>query len=287
MITYHPISEPGDEVFSIVIPSWNNLPYLKVCVASIRDNSKYDHQIIVHVNEGNDGTVDWLKDQKIDHSYSKDNVGVCYSVNAAASMARTDQILYMNDDMYACPHWDAALKQEIDAIGHEYYFLSGTMIEPKDTANPCAIAPFDYGSGPDDFDERGLLKMFDQPNLDDWYGATWPPNVVHRKLWEQVGGLSVEFSPGMYSDPDLSMKLWQAGVRYFKGLSASRVYHFQSRSTGRVKKNNGRAQFLQKWGITPGHFNKEVIKRGEPWNGPLPDVKVTPTPKDKIKRLFT
>jgi glycosyltransferase involved in cell wall biosynthesis len=36
--------------FSILIPSWNNLAYLKICVESIRKNSMFAHQIIVHVN---------------------------------------------------------------------------------------------------------------------------------------------------------------------------------------------------------------------------------------------
>ena len=47
--------------FSIVIPSWNNLAYLQLCIDSIKKHSKYTHQIIVHINEGVDGTLDWVK----------------------------------------------------------------------------------------------------------------------------------------------------------------------------------------------------------------------------------
>jgi glycosyltransferase involved in cell wall biosynthesis len=46
-------------VFSILIPSWNNLDYLKYAIASIRKNSRFKHQIIVHINEGKDGTEEW------------------------------------------------------------------------------------------------------------------------------------------------------------------------------------------------------------------------------------
>ena len=45
---------------------------------------------------------------------------------------------------------------------------------------------------------------------------------------EKVGGFSEEFSPGAGSDPDLNMKLWNEGVRIFKCLNQSRVYHFGS-----------------------------------------------------------
>ena len=47
-------------MFSILIPSYNNLEYLKLCINSIIKNSKHNHQIIVHVNIGNDGTLDYL-----------------------------------------------------------------------------------------------------------------------------------------------------------------------------------------------------------------------------------
>jgi len=86
-----------------------------------------------------------------------------------------------------------------------------------------------------------------------WRGASWPPNVVHKNMWDLVGGFSIEFSPGMYSDPDFSMKLWQAGIRIMYGVGKSMVYHFGEKSTGRVKKNKGSNTFLLKWGINcPG-----------------------------------
>ena len=52
-------------MFSIIIPSFNNCKYLELCIKSIIKNSKYKHQIIVHVNEGSDGTIDLLKKKKL------------------------------------------------------------------------------------------------------------------------------------------------------------------------------------------------------------------------------
>ena len=34
-------------MFSIIIPTFNNLDYLKLCIKSIRQNSKYSHQILL------------------------------------------------------------------------------------------------------------------------------------------------------------------------------------------------------------------------------------------------
>jgi hypothetical protein len=191
----------------------------------------------------------------------------------------------MNDDMYACPGWDAALRQEIEAIGHPYFFLSATAIEPH-PVNDCSIFK-NYGEAITDFNEQQLLNGYAQLPMKDWMGATWPPNVVHKSIWNLVGGYSIEFSPGMYSDPDFSMKLWQTGIRLFKGIAASRVYHFGSVSVKRVKKNKGYYQFIGKWGMTSSTFSKKFIRRGEAFDGACREVHLPVTLKFKnlVKRL--
>ena len=113
------------------------------------------------------------------------------------------------------------------------------------------------------------LKEFESFSFEDWSGASWPPSLVHRDLWEKVNGYSEEFSPGFYSDPDFSMKLWNIGVRVFKGVAASRVYHFQSKSLARIVKNDGRKQFYEKWGITASFFDKYFIKKGQKFQSKL------------------
>ena len=272
--------------FSILIPSWNNLPYLQLCIESIRKNSHFANQIIVHVNEGVDGSLDWLAMQPdVCYTHSQQNIGVCYALNVARDLVATDYILYMNDDMYACPGWDLALWKEIEQIGHNLFFLSSTTIEPA-KPHPAVIYA-DYGTSIENFEEARLLTTFNQPEHFNWQGSTWPPNVVHKQLWDLVGGYSTEFSPGMYSDPDFSLKLWNAGVRLFKGVAASRVYHFGSVSVKRVKRNKGYYTFIAKWGITSSTFTKYYLHRSSQFAGPLPEPKISAFIKLKnaFKRL--
>lgn len=253
------------ELFSILIPSWNNLAFLKLCVASIRKNSAYPHEILIHVNDGSDGTLEWVKSEGLTYTHSPENIGVCYALNGLRPLVTTDYVLFMNDDMYVCPGWDTALYDEIKAIGHKLFFLSSTLIQPRKFFCKSVIAPANYGESVETFEEKRLLREFMALKHGDWQGATWPPNVVHRDLWDLVGGYSVEYSPGMYSDPDFSAKLYHAGVRIFKGIDKSRVYHFEARSTHRIVKNDGSLQFLRKWGITSSSFMNDVLHRGEPF----------------------
>lgn len=271
-IDYHLRTEKSNQKFSILIPSWNNLPYLQLCVKSIREQSSFLHQIIIHINEGEDGSLEWVRQQKdIDYTYSSTNIGVCYALNAAQTLAYTDYILYMNDDMFACKDWDHYLWNEIELIGNDSFFISATAIE-KYPQSKCSIQG-DFGSSWENFEEQRLLSSYNQFPMCDWMGATWPPNVVHKRVWNLVGGYSTEFSPGMYSDPDFSMKLWVAGIRYFKGVGSSRVYHFGSKSVNRITKNRGYYEFISKWGLTARTFSKEYLKRGEKFSNAAPDFK--------------
>ncbi|MEJ1958325.1 MAG: glycosyltransferase [Nitrosomonadales bacterium] len=248
-------------MFSILIPTWNNLALLQLCVRSIQQNSSREHQIIVHVNEGSDGTLEWVQSRQLPYTYSSENIGICLAVNDAARLARHDYILYLNDDMYCCPGWDSALIEKLEQLDTDLFMLSGTMIEPVDTGNSCVIVK-DYGREPADFAENHLLSNLPDHHKADWSGATWPPTLVHANWWFKLGGYSAEFSPGMSSDNDFSMKLWHAGCRIFIGVGKSLVYHFQCKSTGRVKKNDGGKQFLHKWGIRQSVFDRYYLRRG-------------------------
>ena len=277
----------NEALFSILIPTWNNLEYLKLCVSSIRKNSFYPHEIIIHVNEGSDGTIAWLNGQEdLSYTFSSQNIGVCFALNYSSAFATTEYILYMNDDMYACPHWDKYLYDEIKSIGHHNFFLSATAIEPK-AQSKCSIEK-NYGPTIDNFNEELLLSEFNSLPMEDWQGATWPPNIVHKSIWELAGKYSIDFSPGMYSDPDFSMKLWQMGIRLFKGVAKSRVYHFGSVSVKRVKKNKGYYQFISKWGMTQGTFSKYYLKRGQSCKGLLenPDIPFSVKVKSRFKQIL-
>lgn len=277
--------------FSIIIPTWNNIEFLKLCIKSIEKNSGFRHQIIIHVNEGKDGTLEWVREMGFDFTYSSENVGVCWAMNACRSLVKTDYIAFLNDDMYVLPNWDVELWHEVEAIDSKYFFLSSTVIEPRVSPHLGVLAPFDYGDSVETFKESELLRNFMNISGADWSGATWPPNLVHRNIWDMVGGYSVEYFPGLYSDPDFSMKLYEAGVRFFKGVDASRAYHFGSKSTRRVRMNNGSKQFLYKWGITSASFTRVFLKRGQPYMGEIlvesDDINyIKAIAKSRLKRFF-
>ena len=248
-------------MFSILIPTFNNLEYLKFCIRSIKNNSKYTNQIIAHVNIGNDGTIDFLKQENIDYSYTEYNSGICEGINKAAKLAKYDYLLYAHDDFYFCPNWDEILEKEVGKIGHNNFYLSGTMMNEGQIKFNC-------GNTPDEFNEEKFLNNYKNYNYYDFQGSTWAPSLVHREVWDKVGGLSEEFFPGSGSDPDFNMKLWNIGIRIYKGINDFKVYHFGStvlrKKLNKISKNKygsiGAKIFLIKWGITIKFFKKFYLK---------------------------
>ena len=72
-------------MFSIVIPTLNNFYYLKICLESLKKNSSLDNEIIIHINEGGDGTLDYVRNNNYLYTFSKEKLGLCSSTNLAAT----------------------------------------------------------------------------------------------------------------------------------------------------------------------------------------------------------
>tara|TARA_B100000953_G_scaffold6980_1_gene6298 strand:+ start:331 stop:1170 length:840 start_codon:yes stop_codon:yes gene_type:complete len=242
-------------MFSIIIPTFNNLQYLKLCLKSLKKNSNYEHDIIIFINEGNDGTLAYAKDNSFKFLHSNINKGVCFAFNESAKIAKNKYLVLAHDDMYFCPRWDSVFFDELKKIKVDDFFVSGTMVQ-----NFKSYIYLDCGNSHSNFNEDKLLKELPKIKFNNFQGSHWQPSLVPLTTWNKVGGFSMEFSPGLGSDPDFSMKLWKIGVRLFKGLGSCRVYHFSSISLRKKAWNNGAKTFLLKWGISIKFFKKYYLR---------------------------
>ena len=242
-------------MFSIIIPTFNNFQYLKLCLKSLKKNSNYEHDIIIFINEGNDGTLTYAKDNNLKFLHSNINKGVCFAFNESAKIAKNKYLVLAHDDMYFCPRWDSVFFDELKKIKVEDFFVSGTMVQ-----NFKSYIYLDCGNSHSNFNEDKLLKELPKIKFNNFQGSHWQPSLVPLTTWNKVGGFSMEFSPGLGSDPDFSMKLWKIGVRLFKGLGSCRVYHFSSISLRKKAWNNGAKTFLLKWGISIKFFKKYYLR---------------------------
>ena len=249
-------------MFSILIPSYNNLEYLKTCIDSLKKNSKYTHQIIVHINEGTDGSLEYVKENNLEYTFSNENIGMPKALNKSSELVKFDYILISHDDFYYCPGWDVELVNNVNFIGHNNFYLSSTMVG-------AGQVEFDAGQTVDNFDERKLLDNLEKIKTIDFQGTTKCPGLIHKDVWKKVGGWSEEFSPTGGDDTDFAMKLWKINIRIFKGLGKSLAYHFGSITTRKKHKSlftylgsRGNKIFLKKWGYNINFFEKFFLRSG-------------------------
>ena len=259
---------------SIIIPTYNNLNYLKFFLNSLKNNSNFNHEIVLHINDGSDGTLNYAINENIKYTHSKENIGLCSSMNKAYSLTTTNYILYAHDDMYFCKNWDIFLINEIKKQSNNFYYLSGTNVSTR-----FGLINFDCGNSMDNFDSIKFEKFCDEDSTPDLQSSHWAPHLIHKDLWNKIGGFSEEFNPGDGSDPDFCMKLWLNNVRIFKGISKFKVYHFNSKTTrnNKVTLNDGTKTFLKKYGFNPRFFRKYYLKGNNsiiPYKGKLKDPNI-------------
>ena len=258
---------------SILVPTYNNLKYLEFLILSLKKNSNYNHQIILHINDGSDGTIEYAKKNKIEFTFSDKNIGLCSSLNKASQLVNTDYVLYAHDDMFFCKNWDIYLEKEVKKFDDNLFYLSGTNISVRN-----GLINYDCGSSIENFNEKKFNEFCDTDKSPDLQGSHWAPHLIHKDLWDKINGFSEEFNPGDGSDPDFCMKLWNEKVRVFKTVSKFKVYHFSSITTRKrgIYLNNGTKAFILKYGFNPRFFRKYYLRgeKLETYNGILQDPKM-------------
>lgn len=85
-------------MISVVTPSFNMLPYLRHCAASVRDQDGTEVEHIVMDGGSTDGTAEWLETQPcIRHVSEKDN-GMYDAVNKGFVRSSGEIVAYLNCD---------------------------------------------------------------------------------------------------------------------------------------------------------------------------------------------
>ena len=86
---------------------------------------------------------------------------------------------------------DEELSKVLKSLDTNLFYLSATMIE----RNSGHIA-LDCGENCSNFNEDKLLSQYSRINFFDHQGSHWAPHLIHRKIWNKIGGFSEEFNPG-------------------------------------------------------------------------------------------
>jgi len=99
-------TEPVD----IIVVTFNRLLYLKECIRSIRENTRYPYgKLIVVDNHSEDGTVEWLQEQAAEGNlipvFLEKNVGRIKGLYAGMELSDCEIVAISDDDAWYNPGW--------------------------------------------------------------------------------------------------------------------------------------------------------------------------------------
>jgi GT2 family glycosyltransferase len=240
---------------SIIIPSYNGKEMLIGCIQSIRDYTDLPYEIIVVDNGSKDGTADFCVKEKITFVSIPNNRGFPVACNLGMKIATGDNLLLLNNDIIVSHNWLsnqlACLysNEEIGIVGPYTNYASGKQLLPSS-----------YDGIPQ-FHEKAL--QYNQPNAQLWQPIERIVGLcflIKRTLFEKIGYLDEQFSPGHYEDDDYCYRARKAG---FKLMVAGDVmiHHYGSVSfqrqdpeklQGLIDRNH--QIFISKWDVDPHQF---------------------------------
>jgi len=262
----------------------NSFPYLKLAVESVRKNHHFkDSQLIVCAENCDDGTDEWLEENKNKYNITPlivktkldDEIGIGGGMNLMAEQVNTEFINFIHADMYVAPNQDLGLYNLFKDDSKPLVVSSHRvqpLVFPGDIGRPgTLIVPNDmFGELHDNFDEN----FFDEwaTEFSELNDFTIPKGegvsfMIRKSDWDYIGGNDPRFNPLSYDDMDLFLRMKQENYE-FTLTSQSVVYHFGSRSfnghfandsigqrTSRQSHYEQRSaiRFKEKWGGMPFH----------------------------------
>jgi len=280
------------------IPSKNNLRYLKNSIQSIRENSSIEHDIIVFLDADNDGTEEWLIENKIQYSKNTTNEpkGIAYGYNRCIEAASTPIVCMFHADMYMAKGFDIGILKYLKPKT----VVSGTRIEPPLHPEGKEKIVKNFGMYPEDFNKEEFNKFIEQTLVDNKDKTTkgiFAPWAIYKEDITSIG-MHDEYFHSYHEDSDIFNRFILSNYDIIQSWEAY-VYHLTCRGgqfqDGIEKvtddpffhnmKSKAMRNYLRKWGswikndeyqypIIPSKYNIAYVVRNcnlpllealEPW----------------------
>lgn len=242
------------------ISTYNNLPYLKIAIQSVRKNSYFkDAPFIIHAENCTDGTDEWLEENadryNLEYYIDKNEVplGIGGGMNFCAAKVQTKYINFLHSDFYVTKDWDIELLKVHEKYPNEKLWVNSFRIEPNmfnspDRAGTALVPPSAFGAYHHDFESDRLEEWateFKQSNDIEIPKGEGVSGLVTKELWDEVGGNDPLFAPASWDDMDLFLRMLQVGTKFVMPTK-SVVWHFGARGSHRLEENNGQSSERQR-----------------------------------------
>jgi len=212
----------------LINTSVNTLDHVKLLIRSLKENLHHkEHEVLVLVDSDNEGTTEYLIDQKknffdlkiITHKL-KPCIGYSRNSNLLVELAKHDVVAYLQSDMVVSKNYDVDVLKDLE----DNCILSATRIEPPLHGESYTTITKDFGLDPTEFKWEEFLSFAETKKTNQQIEYFFAPFVFHKRVWLDVGGYDTQFRRGR-EDSDLLQRFVRNGVKIKQTFNAN-VYHF-------------------------------------------------------------
>lgn len=218
---------------SIVIPCFNNALLTRQCLKNLHENTDPRiYEIIIVDDASTDATKTLMssEDGWIRVVRNHENLGFGLSCNEGARMARSEVLVFLNNDAFVMPNWlDPLLKcfdedSALGAVQPKLLFPNGSVGDAGGLVFADGKA-WNYGKGQGIADSP-LVNVRRCPDY-----VSGACLAVRKEAFESVGGFDPRYAPAYYEDTDLSFALEKQGWKLLYE-PASVVVHIEGATSG-------------------------------------------------------
>ena len=113
---------------TVIIPNYNGLRFMEPCMEALRNQTVKDYELLVVDNGSTDGSVEWLKENKIPTIFLETNTGFSGAVNTGIKAATTPYVILLNNDTKADPRYVEMLEKAMGR-SEKIFSVSCQMIQ--------------------------------------------------------------------------------------------------------------------------------------------------------------
>ena len=218
---------------SLIIPNWNGLDFLKVCLPSLLKQSYQNFGIIIVDNGSTDNSVEFIKKNypQIKIYQFRENRGFCQAINAGINLASGEYIFLLNNDTEVEVNCLSELVKTANKNTAAGFFATKMIyFDRRDIINDTGDIFSIYGLA----HQRGKEEI-DQGRYDKEeyvFGACAGATLYRKSMLEEIGLLDEDFFAYL-EDIDLSFRAQLAGYKCLYVPTAI-VYHVDGGTSKKV-----------------------------------------------------
>lgn len=219
---------------SFIIPSRNNLKYLKQAVNSIQEHYGNQHDIVLLDDASTDGTWDWIQSLEGDNIVKYRNKGperqghtILY--DKGVDISKTEVFSILHADMVVAPRYVENLLKHLK----EKTVVAATRVEPP--LHPPGPEKFVrlFGTEPEEFKREDFLQFVQESQIafkDQVTNGIFAPWCMYKKDFQDIGGHDKLFAPMELEDSDIFNRMYLAGYSLIQSRD-SFTYHMTCRGS--------------------------------------------------------